>query len=1022
MASHSTLGHFTHLAAPLALMVICISFSTHAAESTDKQDIHDPAIAVANLDVAEGLECTLFASEPMLSNPSSIDVDHRGRVWVCELVNYRRQKENRPEGDRILILEDTNHDGIADDRKVFYQGTDIDSPHGICVLATPNDPGTIAIVSAGKRIVMLIDDDGDDQADRQQNLFTGIEGVQHDHGVHAMMFGPDGRLYFNLGNAAMKINDAQGNPIRDRAGNLVVDRRKPYQEGMAFRCKLDGTDLETLGWNFRNPWMVTVDSFGTVWQSDNDDDGNRGVRINYVMEFGNYGYRNELNGGNWREFRTGWEDEIPQRHWHLNDPGVVPNLLLTGGGSPTGITVYEGDLLPKKYHGQLLHTDSGPSVVRCYHVSNDGAGYQAESSDILSGQRNQWFRPCDVKVAPDGSLIVADWYDPGVGGHGMGDFKRGRIFRVTPPNGGKNYTVPELDFSTPAAATKSLTSPNLAARAIAWQRLAELGKRAEPALRKLWNSDKQYLRARALWLLCDQEGASKQYFNEALVDKNPQIRILALRIARRHQRGVMQVAKNLADDPNPQVRREVAIALAEQDSPEVPATWAKLAQQHEFSDRWMLEALGIGARGKWDACLNAWLEAVGNAWTEPAGRDIVWRSRARQTPELLAQLILQADQNNESALRYFRTFDFQDTSITPEPLLKLLNHTPMLPGYTLAEAFVRLPSLDLNHTPQIQTAIHYCLSDQKNSRRYFQLIREHGLTKYSDELLQTAITNAGQDLAVQSLDTLIQLGAANRILSALKDSESGVLENTLLTIGQIDRSPGNKLLHHTMLDISQSLSTRVSAARGLGRSGGGQKILFQDAKAGKIEEGLRFAVATSLHAAADQNIRKQASSLLPLPTTVGKQPLPPLKELVDARGKVENGQQIFTKAGTCAKCHRVANEGKQVGPDLVEIGSKLTREAMYRSILDPSASISHNYEQFIAQLDSGTVVAGLLVNETDESVTLRNAEGVDKTLDRSEIEDLQKSELSLMPANLQTQLTTEQLVDLVEYLMTLKKK
>ena len=73
---------------------------------------------------------------------------------------------------------------------------------------------------------------------------------------------------------------------------------------MVFRCNEDGSDFETLGWNFRNNWEAAVDSFGSVWQSDNDDDGNRGVRINYVMEFGNYGYRGEFSGKGWRDKRT----------------------------------------------------------------------------------------------------------------------------------------------------------------------------------------------------------------------------------------------------------------------------------------------------------------------------------------------------------------------------------------------------------------------------------------------------------------------------------------------------------------------------------------------------------------------------------------------------------------------------------------------------------------------------------------------------------------------------------------------
>ena len=105
----------------------------------------------------------------MLS-PSNIDIDHRGRVWVCEIVNYRKHKGKRPEGDRILILEDTNGDGQADKETVFYQGTDIDSPHGICVL------GNKAIVSAGDKVQIFTDSDGDDKADQQETLFSGIAG------------------------------------------------------------------------------------------------------------------------------------------------------------------------------------------------------------------------------------------------------------------------------------------------------------------------------------------------------------------------------------------------------------------------------------------------------------------------------------------------------------------------------------------------------------------------------------------------------------------------------------------------------------------------------------------------------------------------------------------------------------------------------------------------------------------------------------------------------------------------------
>src|SRR6187549_375619 len=152
---------------------------------------------------------------------------------------------------------------------------------------------------------------------------------------------------------------------------------------MVFRCNLDGREVEMLAWNFRNNWEVSVDSFGTLWQSDNDDDGNKGVRINYVMEFGNYGYSDEMTGAGWQSARLGIESEIPQRHWHLNDPGVVPNLLQTGAGSPTGMVIYEGSLLPVQFRDQIIHADAGPNVVRSYPVKKNGAGYTADTINIL---------------------------------------------------------------------------------------------------------------------------------------------------------------------------------------------------------------------------------------------------------------------------------------------------------------------------------------------------------------------------------------------------------------------------------------------------------------------------------------------------------------------------------------------------------------------------------------------------------------------------------------------------------------
>ena len=760
-----------------------------------------------------------------------------------------------------------------------------------------------------------------------------------------------------------------------------------------------------------------------MWQSDNDDDGNRGTRINFVMEFGNYGYKDEFTGAAWKTPRTGMEAEIPLQHWHLNDPGVMPNLLQTGAGSPTGILIYEGKLLPKNFQNQLVHCDAGPNVVRAYPVKNSGAGYSAESVNVLYGVRDTWFRPSDVCVAPDGSLIIADWYDPAVGGHRMQDVERGRLFRVAPP--GSKYSVPKVDVSTIEGAIAALDSPNLAVRQMAWFVLHNGREPAESALRKLFaESDDQRLRARALWLLGKIESRGSQYVAEAIKDANPDIRITGLRIARQLKLDIIPLAKTLASDSSAQVRREVAVAIRHNRSSEVARIWADLALQHDGKDRWYLEALGSSADGQWDAFLAAWLDKVGDKVNSDAARDILWRSRGTDSPRHLAAVIQSlAKEDQEVSPRYLRAFDFQKSPGTQDALVQLaFMGLPTKYDFVATEAINRIQGFDINKNAAAKAALGRVLATSRGTSQFVKLVEKFELSDHYAELLNLAVAHPTEQLGADAITALLvkqQSELIKRGLNAEKPENGVAVAEALATAGD-GRAP--ELTLPIITNKDSPLELRRACVRACASSKNGALQILAMAKKGDLDAGLVPAVASKLHASPDPAVRAEAVKMFPLPPSINANPLPPISDLAQRKGDAARGLVIYQKTGTCANCHLVNKEGKDVGPDLSEIGSKLSRVAFFESILFPSAGVSHNYETYSIILNDGNTVNGILASQTDAAVTIKTDKAIVREIKRSDIDEIVKQPTSMMPADIQKLMTEQELVDVVEYLTTLKKK
>ncbi len=1014
----------------------------------DAETPHDPAAAVDAIDVFdESLELTLFASEPMLFSPSDIDVDAYGRVWVCEIVNYRhfRNKENEPrsQGDRILILEDTDHDGKADQSTVFYQGTDIDSPHGICVLDNR------VLVSANGHIFAFYDDNGDLKADRKEVLFSGFAGAQHDHGIHAAIFAPDGKLYFNFGNESTEVRNADGQIVVDRSGREAKSGQGSYQQGMIFRCDLDGSHLETVAWNFRNPWELCVDQTGNIWQSDNDDDGNRGTRINFVMEFGNYGFYDEKTKEPWRVNRTNLEEEIPDRHWHQNDPGVVPNLLLTGAGSPCGIMWYSGDLLPEKYRNQLIHCDPGPNMLRLYRPSRDGAGYSATQEVILQGLRDQWFRPVDVCSAPDGSLIIADWYDPGVGGHRMRDIQMGRLFRLAPK--GHRYAPQKPKLADARGAVEALLNPNPATRFLGWKALMKFGTASAQALEYAMKDASVLEKCQLMWALSqlptdNQDGPDllawkRHAINEMVETGNVDLVTTAIRINRR---SMIEDQVMLLEEIPAQVMTSAAVArellislrdfvqtksISHEQACSVLETYASMMLPF---DRWLTEAFGIAAEGLWEEFLPAYVEKqsqhkpTSNSQMSSSLKELIWRSRAAKTPEYLFSIIRDPATSVRELPRYFRSLDFVDLNGYEQELAQLAFESHVgdqeRGNLILTESVKRLSDFKLEDHPEYRQLVMSRVETLDDDRARLTVIEQFGLISMMDDVFSIMGRHSQDQLGVDAAEYVLKTLKPAEILTFLKQADEAQSVRFLEAL-TVARSP-------RMIPVSQQIlksdewtsDQKRGAIRAIGKFEAGWRALCEDVEQGVIGEELAATIAPVLHSANIFEIKEIAEKYYQQPPSKNAKPLPSIHDLTSRRGNVASGRLLFHTTATCGKCHVVEGIGKEVGPDLSEIGSKLSRDAMYESILYPSAGISHGYESYSLLTTQGLQEVGILVNETQAGMTLKTSEGFLKTIPTDEIEFKQKQEVSLMPADLQKLMTEQELVDVVEFMQSLTRK
>jgi putative heme-binding domain-containing protein len=226
-------------------------------------------------------------------------------------------------------------------------------------------------------------------------------------------------------------------------------------------------------------------------------------------------------------------------------------------------------------------------------------------------------------------------------------------------------------------------------------------------------------------------------------------------------------------------------------------------------------------------------------------------------------------------------------------------------------------------------------------------------------------------------------------------------------------------LRKTLLDDKAKPADREAAAVALAKTEEGGRILLALAEEKKIPDPLKPPIAESLTQNPDLSVRALAGKHFPRATNTG-QPLPSLEDLVKLPGDPTRGQAVFlSKTAACAACHRINNEGKEVGPDLTKIEEKYDRKALLDSILNPSAAILSGYEAHLIETKDGDTYTGFLIADADPLI-LKDSTGERVNIPRSQITTRRQLELSVMPNTIALGLNPQELADLVAYLQSKK--
>ena len=983
------------------------------------------AIVVADeaFEVPEGFEVSYATTPGLVRHPMMGTVDPQGHLYVCEAagVNLKQLELEEQRPNYISRLTDTDGDGVFDRRTTFADNMTF--PQG-CVfhdgsLYTASPPG----------IWRLRDTDGDGVADEREMLVEGFAYTGNAADVHGPFIHPNGRLYWCHGRKGHEVYEPEG-------GELVSKGRG----ARIWSCMPDGSDVQVFaGGGMDNPTELLFTRTGQILGTVNLFYGRpRGDVLVHWIRGGVYPRHDQA--AILEEFQRTGE--------------LIPEVLNFGHVAVSGFTQVTSDYYGKDLKGDLFVSFFNLAEVQRVRIQDKGSGFMATTEPFLLVKKDG-FHPTDVISDIDGSLLVVDtggWFRIGCPTSQIARPEiHGGLYRIVPKGAGGRREVPSFaNTGEEAVAALGGSNPYVVEHARAM--LAGMGEQGLSLLWKAFKSPDPRVRSDALWV-AGRIGspAARRMVEEGLESRNAEEVQVACQVLDAANRGTRRVLASLLEHPEARVRREAATCLGRlgiRSGAKALLKRLKAKNLDRLEEHAVLFSLMSLVEGK------VVLSALDDARGVGARRLLVLMAHFGEelVPDgQVARLMQDSSPETRGAA----------ASVLMKRPRALLNWSEREGGEMsrhleepwIEELLARLLNAN-GGTDLFRGLLNGSPAERRLSLAVLKRQEVGGMKKF-DEELRNLLMQANPEELAQVLEALGNVGAA-RFSKQLEEmgSDDRVPLGLRIEAGMLlvdDRT--SPALFSLMMKALKSGDGRVLVHLGSMRLTEAQ--LLELAEAAPDVEALRFPLYLNLFnklrnatvgKALLSNLKKlpvikgiSAAELKRLltrfPVEVQEASEAWLSPLMDGErnqelrlnnhlsrlgeGDARSGRLLFYSAkAACSACHRIDGEGAMLGPDLSGIGRIRSRRDLLESILYPSASLARDFESQVVSTKDGEEVTGVVVAEDQESITLGMAGGIRQEIRKADIEDIKKSEQSLMPQGIEAAMTEGELADLLRFLET----